>query len=564
MIVADPKHSPGQQPDVTYNVATAHKTSPKDRLIHGARALARRVVRWPTRAFLRGLCTVDGMLHAAPPIDTDKQKSRVMSTAQAKKAGLPVVRASTPVPVLRAGKKTRIFLLNPPRYCGIPVARFYRSEYLFVDEHAIPSTDLAYFAAAARDLADVALTEANAEDISNEEVMRRIEAFQPDVIVLKALINVMEHDLTVPLAYKQAHPHVTVVACSRSSIGAEAKILAEFPGLDGIARGEVDAFAADLAADPRLEGPIDGLFTRDRPTSVTRVVEDLDRHPIPAFEMMPRVWYRGAQSGAAHGFSSAYFGAPSGYYVIASRGCPYTCTYCMTGGIDGRPFRMRKRSPENVVEEIRQLHAYGIKDFYFFDEIFTMPGHAEPICEAIIASGLKVHFVCDGKPDLVTPEMLRLMKAAGCVAIYHGVESGDPGILKDVRKGQEAGHAAKAIKMTQAAGMLAATYITIGYPNETWQTYLNTVGFLLETKPDMVRYGFLTPYPITVLHKQMKDAGLLLEGMEHSDRRISPFHDAAIPIRSKALGPRTLQIMDALLKHTFSTELARTPMIASE
>jgi hypothetical protein len=88
------------------------------------------------------------------------------------------------------------------------------------------------------------------------------------LIVLKGLINILEHDLRLPTRYKQRHPHVKVVMCSRSTLNTEAKVFEEFPALDGIARGEVDAFAKDLAEHPDLSGNIRGLSVPGKPASL--------------------------------------------------------------------------------------------------------------------------------------------------------------------------------------------------------------------------------------------------------------------------------------------------------
>jgi radical SAM superfamily enzyme YgiQ (UPF0313 family) len=268
---------------------------------------------------------------------------------------------------------------------------------------------------------------------------------------------------------------------------------------------------------------------------------------------MPRCWYSG--------FGLAYYGVPSGYFLMASRGCPYTCTFCMVGGIDGRPFRHRRRDPKNVAEEARLARErYGVRDFYMFDEIFTMPGHAERISEAFIADGSKHRFICEGKPDLVTKEMLGLMQRAGCIAVYYGVESGDDAILRSVEKGHTTEDSRRAIESTRAARILAGAYVMLGFPGETVRSYLRTVRFLMDTRPDLVRYDFLLPYPVTVLHREMVQAGLLESGHRELDRRISPHHDERMRYRSNALGATTLRAMEFLLKQGFSRELMRSPI----
>jgi radical SAM superfamily enzyme YgiQ (UPF0313 family) len=225
-------------------------------------------------------------------------------------------------------------LLNPPRVNGIPVTRLFRSEYLFVQGNQVPAMDLAYFAAAAKGHAHLAIVEANGEDLSTEQVLERIIAFRPDVIVQKGVLNVLGHDLAAAAAYKARHPHVRVVLSCRGCVGAEDAVFRDFPVVDAVARGEIDAFARDLADRPDLVD-IAGLYVPDRPTRTIRVVEDLDEVPLPDLELMPRLWHSG--------FNLSYYGVPSGYFLTTSRGCPYSCTFCMVGGIEGRPFRDRTR-----------------------------------------------------------------------------------------------------------------------------------------------------------------------------------------------------------------------------
>ncbi len=535
-------------------------------MLAAARAVARRGLRPLSRALLKALCRLE---RAVSPGDANPERSRPSSRVAARGPSTP---APTVVPLAVAGSivstreekkavtrdRRRILLLNPPRFQGIPVTRFYRSEYLFVDEHAIPATDLAYFAAAALGHAELQIVEANAEDLTPGEVFERIAAFRPDVIVCKGLVNVLEHDLAVPLAYKTRHPHVQVILSSRSTIGAEQEVFEEFPTLDGIARGEVDAFARDLADGQRLDA-VAGMSVPGRSAGQIRIVEDLDAHPLPAFELMPRVWYRGAMSGHRTGFSSAYYGSPSGYYLVASRGCQYSCTYCMTGGIHGRPFRFRKRSPENVIEECRRLLRFGVRDVYFFDEIFTMPGHAEPICELLFSAGLPLSFICEGKPNLVEAPMLAAMKRAGCRAVYYGVESGDDGILRSIEKGHTAEDARRAMALTREAGLISGAYAMLGFPDETPRTVLRTLELLLEAEPDLIRYNFLMPYPVTVMHAEMVAAGLLDFDRKGIDRRINPGFTRKLTQRSHRLSPLALKALDQLFRFAFAEELSRSP-----
>jgi B12-binding domain/radical SAM domain protein of rhizo-twelve system len=107
-----------------------------------------------------------------------------------------------------------------------------------------------------------------------------------------------------------------------------------------------------------------------------------------------------------------------GAEVEASRGCPYSCTFCAK---DNFRNRYRKRAVESVVEEVVRLRTQGVEYIYFIDEIF-LPN--EPLLRALAPLGLK--FGVQTRIDLWKPEMLALLGKAGCVSAECGVESLTP------------------------------------------------------------------------------------------------------------------------------------------
>lgn len=104
-----------------------------------------------------------------------------------------------------------------------------------------------------------------------------------------------------------------------------------------------------------------------------------------------------------------------GAEVEASRGCPYSCTFCAK--IDFRD-KYRRRDLDIVVEEIDGLIAQGATYIYFIDEIFLPQ---KPLLEALASRD--VRFGVQTRIDLWKPDMLDLLGAAGCVSIEAGVES---------------------------------------------------------------------------------------------------------------------------------------------
>ena len=114
-----------------------------------------------------------------------------------------------------------------------------------------------------------------------------------------------------------------------------------------------------------------------------------------------------------HRFDAAPAGP--GAEVEASRGCPYSCTFCAK--MDFRD-KYRRRALEPVLAEVDGLIAQGVEYIYFVDEIFLPQ---RPLLEALV--GRKILFGVQTRVDLWKPDMLDLLGAAGCVSIEAGVES---------------------------------------------------------------------------------------------------------------------------------------------
>jgi B12-binding domain/radical SAM domain protein of rhizo-twelve system len=107
-----------------------------------------------------------------------------------------------------------------------------------------------------------------------------------------------------------------------------------------------------------------------------------------------------------------------GAEVEASRGCPYTCTFCAKENFRNR---YRRRPAEVVLAEIDSLQRQGVEYVYFIDEIF-LPN--EPLLRGLVGKGLK--FGVQMRIDLWKPDMLALLGRAGCVSVECGVESLTP------------------------------------------------------------------------------------------------------------------------------------------
>jgi radical SAM superfamily enzyme YgiQ (UPF0313 family) len=106
--------------------------------------------------------------------------------------------------------------------------------------------------------------------------------------------------------------------------------------------------------------------------------------------------------------------------------------------------------------------------------------------------------------DSVDPQLLKMMKRAGCWMISYGIESGSQEILDNVKKGFRLAQVERAVRWTKEAGIRAKGLFMIGYPEETRETLKQTLSLLLHTPLDEINLSFLTPYPGTEIYHQAR------------------------------------------------------------
>lgn len=216
-------------------------------------------------------------------------------------------------------------------------------------------------------------------------------------------------------------------------------------------------------------------------------IQDLDILPMPAWDLLPSL---------GHPYQTSIVGTKKNKStpIITSRGCPGRCTFCDTSTF-GRKYRFFSSGYVlNMIEHL--MKTYGIDDFLIYDDTFcTSKKRLKEICSGIIKNGWKISWQCCARIEQVNEELLKLMKKAGCWEIEYGIESGDPKILKLMRKGVNLKKARQVIKMTHDIGIEARGNFIFGNIGETTQSLQKTIDFILSTDLDYVQQSFLTPYP---------------------------------------------------------------------
>lgn len=212
------------------------------------------------------------------------------------------------------------------------------------------------------------------------------------------------------------------------------------------------------------------------------------------------------------GTNKPYLSSGTRYFpwspIFTSRGCPYSCYFC-NKNIFG--FKFRPRTPESVLEEIDHLvKKYGIKELDIYDDNFNFDiSRAEKIMDLIIERKYKIYIrFCNGiRADKVSAKLLKKMKKAGTDYIAFGIESGDPGILKQLPKGETLNQISRAVKLTHKIGIPIIGFFILGLIGDTKKTMQNTINFATSLPFDRIMLNIATPFPGTRMWQMIQQGG---------------------------------------------------------
>ena len=266
-------------------------------------------------------------------------------------------------------------------------------------------------------------------DITRQEDLLR--DFKPDMLCLSLITG--QHPLFLDRArqIKVDHPHLIVLAGGPHPTFYP-ECISE-PCLDAICRGEgdtalpalVDEVARNGAMPPSLPNwwikQTDGSISRG---DVAPLVHDLDQLPFPDRDIFDR-----ARPGDS----------PVTVFVMASRGCPFNCSYCFNHAYrelyQGLGAMCRRRSVENVISEIKLLRQrYPLQIIVFQDDTFNLDKNWLREFSVNYAREIGLSFHCHLRADLLDEESAELLRSAGCLSVKLGLEAGRETVRNGILK----------------------------------------------------------------------------------------------------------------------------------
>jgi radical SAM superfamily enzyme YgiQ (UPF0313 family) len=197
------------------------------------------------------------------------------------------------------------------------------------------------------------------------------------------------------------------------------------------------------------------------------------------------------------------------HIVMTSRGCPWQCTFCGADTTWGRGFR--GNSVGYVLDAIeRVLARLPVKMIQIKDDTFTTnKKRVLEMCRSMRERNMRFFWSCDTRVDLLTDELLREMRLAGCQRLSLGVESGSQTILDAIDKKITPAEILESTELAKRYGIRVRYYMMLGNRGETRETFGETLRFLEKARPHEYIFSCLSVYPGTRDFHDAEKAGWL-------------------------------------------------------
>ena len=415
----------------------------------------------------------------------------------------------------RLGRRT--LLVNPPLVNGIAFTRQGRcQEREEVLGTTKPPYTLALIAALLRDAGcDVRLVDLTAQRRDAGDLIAQLdrESFEPTLILFPCTTPTLDADVDA-MARLKARFGAPMFCFGPHASTTPATSMQRAPSVDGMFVGEPEDAAVQLAQLESLDqlGAIPSLTWRRNPSTGLGAGGAIVPHtaqgqyagflqmPYPAWDLVP-----------LRSYSLPLVNRP--YTIVeTSRGCPYSCDFCVAPIHQGHKFR--ERSAKAIVDEIeRGYREFGIDFFYLWGDTVTLNVKSfTAFCDELIARNLPIQWFGNARADNLTdPAFVHRLRKAGCWMLAMGIETESEDIRKDMVKRLERPKIQTAIDNMRAAGIRSFAFFIFGYPGETLDSIHHTIDYAIALNPDFANFYPAVPYPGTELYNKVVREGLLVE-----------------------------------------------------
>jgi len=257
-------------------------------------------------------------------------------------------------------------------------------------------------------------------------------------------------------------------------------------------------------------------------------IEDIDSLPFPDYKAIKAEEYK------------FIFDDKNFMSIITTRGCAYNCHFCASKVMWGK--QVRYHSVKYIKKLIGKLiKEFDLKAIMFQDDTFPLKyDRFKEICYYLKKH--RIAFRCLVRANLLTDNIVKILKNTGCIEAGVGIESFNNKMLKTMNKGTTKEMNIKAISICKKYRLPIKVFIMYGAPGETHETIKETLSELEKNPPNDLDVSILCPYPGTEFRENIDKYDLTLLNEKYDDAYIKGrIGEYESKIRTKNLTPKDLE-----------------------
>ena len=329
---------------------------------------------------------------------------------------------------------------------------------------------------------NLTIIDAIASRQSTQTCLSLINSVNPDYIISLIASVSFEEDLQFIKSVKSANPHCKLIVSGDVCREDGEKLLHDTPF--------IDALLLDFSTDDCLvycnrstDEPIANIIYRAGDRIIKPLQSDkstLFDTPLPRWDLFNLKQY------------SYPFALRSPFAsILTDYGCPYTCTFCPVNSLG-----FKLRPIESVIDEMAQLKLLGVKELFFRDQTFGANSkRTAALCQTMIDRSITMTWTCFSRADVLTDELVPLMRRAGCHTAIIGIEAADQTILDRYRKSITLDQIRQSITLCHRNKIKVAGTFIIGLPGETIESTQSTISLSTNINLDYASFNVAAPLP---------------------------------------------------------------------
>lgn len=275
-------------------------------------------------------------------------------------------------------------------------------------------------------------------------------------------------------------------------------------------------------------------------TALRPVIKDLDTIPHPAWDIIDFHNYLGNRK---------YKGSPS-TAIVASRGCPFDCTFCSNPVWKLQKPWVRLRSPQDIAHEVDYLYNRGIREIYLRSDEMN-PNHkwCIEVFKALSELGHRdLYFQCNLKAKPITEELAEALSEANCWMIHLGIESANQRVLNGIKKNISVEDILKACRILKKYNIKIFGFLMmyqaweeddelcVELPQEVDNTLRFAWKLRIQKLIDNMSWAFAVPYPNSELYRVVNKYNLMVPLLK--SRQLESIQD--IPMNLPGISKRQM------------------------